>query len=277
MPTALVGVIARGVAHPLIAGMIDAFTRAARGYGYSVITADAGDSAADALTLANLMKARLCDAVVLLGDLPDDDILWAGYKELGLRAVGLMQGSRELPIPNVSVDNDYGAQLAFDHLRTLGHKRIAFLYPSELHAALDRLASYEELCHRHALPVMPEYVVGVANVASDGALAMEKLLQLEAPPTAVFAANDELALGALCWAAENGVRIPRDVSIIGFDDSPHAQVAVPRLTTVAQPVEEMAATAIELLLEKKRRTTKMVHLVRPTLIARASTARPKNS
>ena len=275
VPTALLGVIARGVAHPLIGGMIDAVTRAARGHGYNVITADAGDSAGDALILANLMKDRLCDAVVLLGDLPDDQVLWAGYQELGLTAVGLMQGSRELPIPNVSVDNAGGTQLALDHLRALGHKRIAILYPSELHAALDRLARYEDLCHHHRLIRPPEYVVGVANVATDGALAMEKLLQLETPPTAVFAANDELALGALCWAAENGVSVPDDVCVIGFDDSPHAQVAVPRLTTVAQPMEEMAAIATKILLGKTR-PSKMVHLVRPALIVRASTGRPRD-
>jgi DNA-binding LacI/PurR family transcriptional regulator len=128
--------------------------------------------------------------------------------------------------------------------------------------------------------VRDSYLVTVANDPGGGVLAMEELLRLEEPPTAVLATTDVLAIGALHAAHLAGVRVPQDVSVVGFDDIPLAAFTVPALTTVRMPIAEMAAIAVRIAIEEGGGIAPdgqpPVHVVAPTLVSRESVGPPRS-
>jgi DNA-binding LacI/PurR family transcriptional regulator len=192
---------------------------------------------------------------------------------------------RDLPTPFVGIDDRAAARSAAEHLRALGHERIGVLSfvttldPDgrlQLDISVERLEGYEE-----GLGVAwNERLVRIArpNAPEPARLATLELLRIENPPTAILAMSDVLALGALQAAAEIGRRVPDDFSLVGFDDSPAASLAMPPLTTVAQPHEEKGRLAAQWLLEgiaSGRRTRRGRRALLPTeLVIRKSTAPP---
>jgi DNA-binding LacI/PurR family transcriptional regulator len=157
-----------------------------------------------------------------------------------------------LPISYVDVDSVGGAELAVTRLVEGGRRRIATVAgPQDMPAGQDRLAGYRRALRRHGLTVDPG-LVGYGNFTrSSGAQAMEQILAAAAPPPdGLFVASDLMALGALAVLAERGLRVPRDVAVVGFDDSTAALEARPPLTTVHQPVEQMASTLTLTLLDR---------------------------
>jgi LacI family transcriptional regulator len=151
-------------------------------------------------------------------------------------------------IPAVSATHWAGAKAATDHLLALGHRRIgAITGPHGWHATVDRLDGYHAALA--AAGLMPaQELVAKGNFTSDsGHAAASALLALPEPPTAIFAFNDEMAIGAMQSARERGLRIPQDLSVVGFDDLERAAIVVPALTTVRQPLAEMGRMAVSLL------------------------------
>ncbi|EIL90720.1 MULTISPECIES: LacI family DNA-binding transcriptional regulator [Rhodanobacter] len=138
-----------------------------------------------------------------------------------------------------------------DHLVALGHRRIAHILGDPEHGAgIWRLAGYRDGLARAGLQEDPAYMVQGRFSFESGVAAMRQLLALPRRPTAVFAADDDMAVGAIWAAAEAGVSIPRDISICGFDDTTIATQVWPPLTTVHQPVREMGRRATEELLRR---------------------------
>lgn len=277
--TALFGAIARDFRHPSIIAVIDALVRAARASGYEMIVSTTEASAPDTLNLATLMKEQLCDGVALVGDVLDESLLWERYGEVGLPAVGVLQGSRSLPIANVTVDNHIGATLALEHLLSLGHEQIAFIGAGWIHGSRERLRIVEQFRAAGRIRGPVEFVVDTENTPAGGASALSSLWQLPKRPSAIFAATDTVALGVLARAAELGITVPRDLSVIGFDDIAHSAYLVPALTTVAQPFEEIAAEAVALLVGGAAGKVRepVPHLITPQLVVRASTAPPSDT
>jgi LacI family transcriptional regulator len=162
------------------------------------------------------------------------------------------------------------------HLIDLGHRRIGFIIGSPDHMASDqRHFGYRKALYRAGIAYEPALVrQGNFDFAS-GRDAAESLLALPAPPTAVFASNDDMAAGVLAYAHGIGLDIPADLSVAGFDDTALASLVWPPLTTIRQPVREMAYTAAELLLTQQ---DEVVHKrLDYELVVRASTASPRNA
>ncbi|UBV44219.1 LacI family transcriptional regulator (plasmid) [Deinococcus taeanensis] len=179
----------------------------------------------------------------------------------------------------VQVDNYTGGYLATKHLIDLGHTRVAHLAgqndDTPLRDATDRQAGYHAALLDAGLPV-PDAYVQKGEYAEDVAERVTRtLLTLPEPPTAIFAANDLSAIGALRAAAALGRRVPQDLSIVGFDDIHAAAVTDPPLTTVRQPLEEMGQAAARLLIHLTRNEPTDSHVRFPaTLVVRGSTAPP---
>lgn len=171
-------------------------------------------------------------------------------RRLGLPVV-LMDpvGDFESTLPSMGSGNFGGGVAATQHLLDLGHRRIATITgPLRYLSSQARLAGYRAALERAGVPAAPELVrEGDFHHASARA-AGEVLLGLADPPTAVFAANDEQALGVYATAQAHGLRVPEDLSVVGFDDVPMSQWALPPLTTVQQPIRELAALATRSLL-----------------------------
>ena len=184
----------------------------------------------------------------------------------------------------VNVDERAGADLAVSHLLELGHGRIAYLSSDlvERQTERARLAGYTRALRRAGARHDRNLVVRLrhpASLRSDDGLrdALRELLALDEPPTAVFASNDLLAVDLLETAEEHGLAVPRDLSIVGFDDILVAGLARISLTTVVQPRDELATIAIDLLVDRIESGGEAVprrYLLSPELVVRGSTAPP---
>jgi len=180
--------------------------------------------------------------------------------------------------PAVGATNVRGSYEGTSYLLDLGHARIGFITGNmQLGAARDRLSGYQAALLERNVPFDPRLVVEGDFFQARGRLAARRLLELDPPPTAIFASNDVSAFGALQATHELGLEVPTDVSIIGFDDIPQAADAQPPLTTVRQPLEEMGRTAARLLLSQIRQPESAPERVElaTELVVRASTAPPQ--
>jgi LacI family transcriptional regulator len=180
-------------------------------------------------------------------------------------------------IPVVCAAHSSGATQATRHLLDLGHRRIAVIGgPQGRVATEERMRGYHAaLAAAGALPD-PALVRYSDFRIEGGRAAAEDLLGLPDPPTAIFAFNDSMAVGALQAASARGLRVPADVSVVGFDDTIEAAVTVPALTTVRQPLAELGRTAVSLLLRQlqNRRLEPLRIELATRLVIRDSTARP---
>ncbi len=144
-----------------------------------------------------------------------------------------------------------GALAAIDYLVTLGHRAIAFIGGHYTRGvAVGRWLGYQEAMVKHGLAIRPEWMLEADVSLHGGEEAMQRLLSFPIRPTAVLTVNDLVALGAIATCRAQGLHVPSDMSIIGFDDIPYAAMAVPPLTTVAQPAYELGSRAAELLLQR---------------------------
>ena len=151
-------------------------------------------------------------------------------------------------IPAVSASHSAGARAATDHLIRLGHRRIAFVTGFRGWTATEeRLQGYKAALAAAGIPFLPELVAEGQFNADTGYSAARQLLELPDRPTAIFASNDNMAAGALRAAQGRGLRVPDDLSVVGFDDTELARIVGPRLTTVRQPLAELGRTAVSLL------------------------------
>ncbi|MFE9312130.1 LacI family DNA-binding transcriptional regulator [Streptomyces sp. NPDC006706] len=210
------------------------------------------------LAFIELMHERRADAVVLVGGSVED----RAYKaELARRARELDAGGSKLvlcgrpslgddvPTVGVEYDNEGGAFAITDHLIRQGHERILYLGgPPGLSTARDRLAGHRRALELRGIARDPELEQPGAFSRAFGYRRMAELLCGGTQFTAVFAANDIVAAGAAQALEEAGVRIPQDVSLVGYDDIPVAQELRPRLTTVRIPLEEMGRQAVRVAL-----------------------------
>jgi len=178
---------------------------------------------------------------------------------------------------HVRGDNEGGAQAAVEHLISLGHRRIAFIQgPAGTPSSTRRLTGFRRALERAGLPVLEELVVPGSYTREAGRTGIERLLAMPEPPTAVFCANDLIALGALEAAQQLGWQVPRDLSIVGFDDIDEAARARPPLTTIRQPPQHLGAVAAELLMERLSGRVEPRHTVLEfSLVVRESTAPPQ--
>ncbi len=156
-----------------------------------------------------------------------------------------------IKLPAVDVDNYAGGRTATEHLLGLGHKRIGFI-SGLFEASAARLRGYKEALVNAGLSVDKNLIVAGDFYQPSGFAATNHLLNLANPPTAIFAANDLMGFGALEAVKEHGLRVPRDISVIGFDDIPMSSQVFPPLTTIRQPLAEMGRAAVRMMLAKLR-------------------------
>lgn len=183
-------------------------------------------------------------------------------------------------VTSVGSTNFTGGLTATQHLLGLGHRRIAYIGgPAAVACNQARMHGYRAAMEAAEVPVPPDYIQGGNFRYEDGMVAATALLDLSHPPTAIFAANDDSALGAIEAARIRGLRVPQDLSIVGFDDTHVARMASPQLTTIRQPLREMGGVALRtaLRLAAGRRIDSSHVELATELVVRASTVAPPAS
>jgi LacI family transcriptional regulator len=178
----------------------------------------------------------------------------------------------------VYMDDGAAARAATEFLLDLGHTRIAYVqgHPEYANSG-DRLRGFRAAIEDRGLAVDPDYLQPGDFTYEAGTRAMGVLAALPVPPTALLASSDEMALGVLHAAAPLGLSVPRDLSVVSFDDTPTVRMAVPSLTAIRQPIAAMTAKAAELLIQAKARggATDSRHLLPFDFVVRDSTAAPR--
>lgn len=176
---------------------------------------------------------------------------------------------------SIAVRNTDGARAATEHLIALGHRRIAHLRGrTDLESAHQREQGYGAALTAAGIPIDPLLIADGGYRAASATTGADALLDLADRPTAVFAANDLSALEMIRVAVARGLRVPEDLSVAGFDDIPEAASATPQLTTVRQPLAEMGAAAVDVLM-RMLEGGNPEHIRMPAeLVARGSTSRP---
>ena len=219
--------------------------------------------------------------VVMPPSVSEDDRVVAILREADCPYVRIASVSLDEPACMVVTHDSRGAARAARHLAGLGHRRIAFISgPDSFRSSHERGQGFREGLAEYGLSLDDACVRQGAYTFESGVEAAQSLLSMREPPTAIFAGNDEMAIGVMKAARDAGLDVPRDLSIVGFDDLPMASRVWPNLTTVRLPIRDMGRMAAEKLTARSRGldpATLVQPEVDPSLVVRDSTAAPRSS
>ncbi len=267
------------IANPFFAQILQGIESAALRAGYAVLLGDTQHDEKREQQYATMLLRREADGLIFLGHrLPKAAA--ALVRSLPHGKAPVVNGcefSPSLGVPSVHIDNAKAAFEAVDYLCQLGHRRIGVVTgPMASPLSRDRLKGTMTRANRDKARVTISVAGGDFSIES-GIAAGEQLLGGAKPPTGIFCFNDEMAIGVLHAARQHGLRVPDDVSVIGFDDIRFAQYGDPPLTTVRQPMRELGEATVRLLLNILRGNVKdAVSVTLPhALIIRGSTAAPR--
>lgn len=273
-----VAIVVPNASHPFFAPMFQGASRAARERGYAVVLVDAENSRDWQQVIVDTLGAHSLDGIVLQHAPEGLDLMGLAGK------VALMEADAP-GIPSLHLDVEGGTRAAVEHLVSLGHERIAHVAADlSIESFRIRRDAYRRTLEESGLPVPDGYEERAAGDAGPftvegGRAAVLRLLALPEPPTAIFCSDDLFAVGAYKAAREVGLRIPQDLSVVGFDDLAVATMVEPELTSVRIPPEEMGAGAVTLLLDHLEGGSAdgPAAKIPLELVVRGSTAPPKRS
>lgn len=271
--TRTIGLVVTTIADPFISGVVRGVEQTARDLGYNIMLADSNaDPVREQKIVQSFAEQRLDGIIVTSSRV---GALYLPMLE-ALR-VPIMLVNNQYPgafVHAVMIKNVEGARAAVDHLIELKHRRIAYLgdqfgYQSDA----ERMSGYRAALETARIPFQSELVVHGDSRTEAAVGAMNRLLDLDQPPTAVCCYNDMTALGAMHAIHARGLRVPEDVSLTGFDDLFFAPYTQPPLTTVQQPIHRMGQLAMENLVKLISGEESVAHIkVDPELVVRQSTA-----
>ncbi|WP_130832639.1 DNA-binding transcriptional regulator CytR [[Erwinia] mediterraneensis] len=270
-------VIVPDICDPFFSEIIRGVEVTAAAQGYLVLIGDCAHQNQQEKTFMNLMLTRQIDGMVLLGSQVPFD---AGVEEQRNLPPMVMANefAPEMELPTVHIDNLTAAFEAVNHLIQLGHRRIACIAgPEEMPLCQYRLQGYIQALRRSGITVDPTCIVRGDFTFEAGVSALKQLMSLPQPPRALFCHSDIMALGAMNQARAMGMRIPDDLSVVGFDDIELSRYYDPPLTTVAQPRYAIGREAMLLLLEQLqgKRVNNGSRLLDSELKVRGSTTVPQ--
>lgn len=278
--TKTIGVVVTTIADPFIADVISGVEETANDHGYSVFLANSNANPDREVKVVHSFHERRVDGILVTASR-----VGALYipllSQLKVPIVLINNQHPDEPdefIYSVMIDNIKASKQVMEHLIGLGHRRIAYIGDqSGFQSDTERFAGYRQGLDFAGYPSLLELIVHGDGKPEGGRRAMEKLLALPKPPTAVFCYNDMSALGALRAIHQHGLKVPDDISIVGFDDLAIASYTSPLLTTVGQPKQQMGRMAMETMLKILSGVDAKTNIkVEGKLLIRESTAPPKS-
>lgn len=269
----MITLIIPDITNPIWPAVARGVQRVARAAGYSVVLGNADwDEDAERGYVAMARRTAVDGILLSASRLTNDDV-----RKIGIPTVILGSHSPFPDFDMVGIDTERGSFDAACYLAGLGHRRIAIVGPLATKSGQKRLRGFLAGVATHGIAAPPDYRIDAPYTREGGIEALRALLAQREPPTAIFASNDQLAIGALIAAYAAGVRVPEDLSIIGMDDIDAASVTSPPLTTLRRPQHEYGEAAMQFLLERIAGTAPAearLRLYACELVVRGSTAPP---
>lgn len=258
--TGIIGALSPNLAGTFLPILTMELQRAARARGVELLIGTPEVEAEQIEAQLKKLQSTLFDGILLLGDVLDYQATIRKLQVLRKPYISVCTAV-DLPPPLVNTDDSQAMQLAVSYLHSLGHQRIAYLGSRHWLQELHRLQNFQTAMQQHGLALLPEYVAIMEQVTytpfepdframwtTQPLRAAQALLRLPLPPTAIFCANDGFAVAAMKGAVQMGLHVPGDVSIMGHNDEIHSTLFHPELTTIRQPLDEIAAIALDRLL-----------------------------
>jgi LacI family transcriptional regulator len=269
--TLSVGVVTQAIDSPFYGGALRGIEVTLDAAGYSPLFVSGHWDAAEEARCIDVLRSRRVDGIIVLDGRTSDQALRQHARSLPLIVTG-----RRVKAPGLCAldfDNHEGGRLATRHLLELGHRRIAFVAGDPKHPdGNERQRGYRTALDEAGVAFDPGLVVPGAFTEYSGLLAAERLLESRTPFTAIFAANDQMAFGAMVALNAFGRRVPDDVSIVGFDDQAFSAYTNPPLTTLRQPTATMGRAAVTAVLDLLAGKPLTLPSIQTELIVRQSTA-----
>lgn len=243
------------------------------GFQLVLLPCDRADKNYRDKTHSFVVKQKLF-GVILTPSVSEDDQLAKMLRELDCGYVRVASVDLDEPGRMVRTHDSEGAAMAARHIAGLGHREIAHIHgPKSFRSAHERLAGFRAALAESGLTLEPNMTVEGAYTFDSGVHAAQQLIHAKKPPTAIFAGNDEMAVGVYQAARQRGLRVPEDMSIVGYDDTPMASRVWPPMTTVRMPIRDMGQAAAKLLMRQAGVGAPAEHIsFSPELIVRESTA-----
>ena len=273
--TKTIGMMIPNCSNPYFAEIVRGIEDTAFEAGFNVILCNSDDSPNKQAQYIRVLHEKQVDGLIVLTSGGDDELVGL-LRAVDVPKVLVDREVDELAVDLVEVNHEVGGHLAMQHLLQLGHRRVACITgPLTLSSALQRLQGARRALREAGVSPAPAYEATADFTSEGGHAAMQRLLLLPVAPSAVFACNDLMAIGAICAAAAAGLRIPQDLSVIGFDDIALAAFSSPPLTTVSQPKHQLGALAARLLLDRIAKPGRKLRreILQPNLCLRESTAK----
>lgn len=251
----IVGVIVGDATDPYFAQIVRGVEDTARAYGYLVIVCNSDRNPRVELSYLNTLNDYRVDGVIFAGGgLNDEGYLAAMNHVMQVfqqrNAICISLGKHLFPSYPVIVDNKLIVQTATGYLIRLGHKRIAYISGPELLTTTElRLAGYRDALREHEIKVDESLILTGNYRVDSGMQAADKIHIMDERPTAVLASNDLMAIGCMTRLKELRYKIPDDISVMGIDDIPFAQIVDPPLTTIAVPMYELGKVGVESMIK----------------------------
>jgi LacI family transcriptional regulator len=270
------GLIVSEITNPFFPEIVQTFETLAVEQHYEILlTSTIHDPKRMELAVRRMIESRVDGVAILTFGMEDYLLDHLRFRNLPLVFVDI--GPKAPRVSNIRVDYADGIRQAVQHLAALRHERIGFITgPLHLRSAVARRDAFEASMREIGLLARPEYVVEGNHRLEGGREALPALSRLSEPPTALICSNDMTAIGVMRAAFELGIRIPEDLSVIGFDDIRMAEFLIPPLTTIQMSQSELAKLAFEALLKEVKRETPLPegseYILKTRLVLRSSTA-----
>ena len=249
--TGTLALIVPDVANPFFTLIVRGAEDVARRAGYRMILCDTRADLAIERDVIEEMLAHRVEGIAIAPVSDRSKVHLERLARFGVEFVLIDRTVNGIECDVVVGDNTGGARRLVEHLLSLGHRRIGFITESDdVSTARDRRRGYEQALELAGLGLEPELVVNSTVDPSGGFSGMERLLELEDPPTAVFTVNNLVAVGAIEAVRASGLDVPEDIALVCFDDIEYASRLYPFLTVMAQPAETLGTLGTQLLLER---------------------------
>ena len=276
--SAMIGLIVPDITNPFFTELVHVVQREARAAGYSVMLGVSDDDAAQEADLVRLMRSHQAAGTILCPCGNDDDTKNLRGTAGTMPLVAVDNAADGTDFDTVVIDNRQAARLAVDHIASAGHEKIAAITgPTHRFVSRERLSGFEEALQGHGLKTNPGHIIPGEFHVSRAYEAGLALLNAPNPPTAIFVANNQMLIGILQALAHENVTVPGDISIASIDDFAWTAAVTPALTTVTQPICDMARIGLERLIRRIEGDEGPPHreTLSPGIIVRSSCAVPR--